>query len=66
MPEDNIRGNIGGEAGFVLQDCQGDSVFYFIRKNRQSEFKKIGDILMTKLPKQTNAPFVENNTNLCR
>ncbi len=32
MPEDNIRGNIGGEAGFVLQDCQGDSVFYFIRK----------------------------------
>ncbi len=40
MPEDNIRGNIGGEAGFVLQDCQGDSVFYFIRKKSAIRIQK--------------------------
>ena len=40
MPEDNIRGNIGGEAGFVLQDCQGDSIFYFIRKKSAIRIQK--------------------------
>ncbi len=40
MPEDNIRGNIGGEAGFVLQDCQSDSVFYFIRKKSAIRIQK--------------------------
>ena len=33
MTEDNLRGNVGGEAGEVFRGCEGgESVFYFIRK----------------------------------
>ena len=30
--DDNIRGNLGGISGEVLEDCHGHRLFYFIRK----------------------------------
>ena len=32
MQDDNIRGNVGGIAGEVLEDCEACRIYYFIRR----------------------------------